>query len=94
MKKDRKRKASDVAFGPNRLPKTRRAQFFDILKHKFGLLTQVGSTIFISSIPLIIALLFESIFLLGISNSPEYVTNGVLNETGYTLFITNKIIFY
>ena len=89
----KKFKYSSKEFTISNLPSTRKALFFDILKHKYKLVLLLGFVIFLFLIPAFVANISFDLFLNKISQDPNFVNGNVITDAGMQIYRSSIIIF-
>ena len=87
---------SQKDFQKTQLPKTRKEQFFDILKHRFGLILKIGFILLLSFLPLLGAMIYkDSMIIIINSNGYEDVRERLVTVYAlYSLFIMVGLLIF
>lgn len=86
-------KYSSNEFTISNLPSTRKALFFDILKHKYKFVLLLGLVIFLFLIPAFAANISFDLFLNKISQDPNLVNGEVITDAGMQVYRSAIIVF-
>lgn len=86
-------KFNSSEFSTSNLPSTRKALFFDILKHKYKFVLLIGLVTFLFLIPAFAANISFDLFLNKISQDPNFVNGDVITEAGMQMYRSSILLF-